>query len=199
MLNCDYANNTAYTFNNELCRSCNTMINNLGITPEAAVTSALQTTPRVNQWVQLFVPIIDDMPTQKPSMEGIVSVNSFVKIISQRVINTPTVTGYTNASGVFIPGASIPNAECTLLTGKKLIIEGVITQKVIYTSLAANQALHSATFMVPFSAFIVIDGNTPLSQEFKISVYVEDVFVCMLSERSIFSNSTLFIKASLPC
>lgn len=198
MFNCEYTNNTNYTFNSPLCDNFEN-INYVGVTTDNTLKNALQCRPVSDMWVQLFVPKIMDVPDQKPSMEGIVSVNSCVNIISQRVIKTPTVTSYTNAAGVLVPGNEISNAECTFLTGRKLIVEGIITQKVIYTSLAANQALHSADFLIPFSTFIIVDGDTALSEEFRLYPYLEDVFVYMLSERTIFSNNTLFIKAASAC
>lgn len=198
MFNHDYTNNTSYTFHNELCEQCDN-INYVGICPERNMNTALQCGVASDMWVQLFVSKIMDIPVQKPDMEGVCSVNSCVKIISQRVVKTPTVTGYTNSAGVLVPGNTIDNAECTRLTGKKLIIEGIVQQKVIYTSLAADQALHSATFMLPFSAFIIVDGDAALTQKYNISAILEDVYACALSERSVFTNNTIFIKAVPVC
>lgn len=197
-MNCDYTNSTVHTFHNEISEQCDN-INYVGVSQESALERALRCTPSSDQWVQFFVPKILDIPEQKPDMEGIVSVNSSVKIISKRVVNTPVVTGYTRADGVFVPGEDIPNGECTHLTGKKLIIEGVILQKVIYTAAVADQALHSASYTIPFSVFIIADSDVPLSQDYTVYPYLEDVFVCRLSDRSMFSNNTLFIKAVAVC
>lgn len=51
--------------------------------------------------------------------------------------------------------ALIPNAEGTFLTGRKLIIEGVLKQKVVYTAEVDVQSVHSAHYEVPFMAFII--------------------------------------------
>lgn len=198
MSHCEYTNHTDYMFHSPLCKDSDNT-NYVGVANSDALEKALSCKPGSDKWVQLFVPKIFDIPTQKPSMEGIVSVNSCVDIISQRVIRTPVVTGYTDREGTFIPGDTIPNGECLLLTGKKLVIEGVITQKVIYTALEANQALHSATFRIPFSTFIIVEGDRALTEEFRIYPYLEDVYTNMLSERTIFSNNTLFIKAAAAC
>ncbi len=198
MMNCDYTNSTVYEFHDEISGQCDN-INYVGITPGGTLNSVLQCRPASNQWVQFFVPKILDIPAQKPDIEGIVTVNSCVEVISQRVINTPVVTGYTLPSGVFVSGDEIPNSECTHLTGKKLIIEGIIHQKVIYTALVDDQSLHSADFTIPFSTFIIIDANQPLTQKFVIYPYLEDVFACSMSERSIFSNNTIFIKTVPVC
>lgn len=198
MMNCDYTNSTSCGFHDEIDGQCDN-INYVGSVPDGTLKRALQCRPTSNQWVQFFVPKILDIPPQKPDMEGIVSVSSAVEIISSRVVNTPSVTGYTRFDGVVVLGENIPNAECTHLTGKKLIIEGVIRQKVIYTALVPDQALHSASFAIPFSTFIIVGGDEPLSQDFMIYPYLEDVFACRLSQRSVFSNNTLFIKAIPVC
>lgn len=198
MFSSDYTNNTCYAFHNELCE-CSDNINYVGICSEHNMKSALQCGVDSDMWVQLFVSEILDIPEQKPDMEGICTVNSSIKIISQRVVKTPVVTGYTPVGGTFISGDEIDNAEGTRLTGKKLVIEGIIRQKAIYTSLSSDQALHSADFLIPFSAFIIVDADAPLTQKYKISAIVEDVFVCGLSEKSFFTNNTIFIKAVPVC
>ncbi|ELC8424838.1 DUF3794 domain-containing protein [Clostridium perfringens] len=47
------------------------------------------------------------------------------------------------------------NAEGTCLSGRKLVIEGVLKQKVVYTAEVTTQSVHSANYEVPFSAFII--------------------------------------------
>ena len=49
----------------------------------------------------------------------------------------------------------ISNEEGTCLSGRKLIVEGVLKQKVVYTALVCSQSVHSACFEMPFSAFIL--------------------------------------------
>lgn len=198
MINSNYTTNTCYNFYNNCCKTGDYISVN-GKFPEDKIENILHCDGSVDKWVQFFVPEIVDIPSQKPDMEAIVSVHSCVDIISQRVIKTPVVTGYTNASGQFVPGQDISNSECTNLTGRKLIIEGILKQKVVYTAAVEEQSLHSACFSIPFSVFIIIDPDTLLSQNFKIYPYIEDIFTCRLSERSLFKNTTIFIKASALC
>lgn len=203
MLNCDYTVNTVHEFFNNCCEVSD-HISVIGKYPQDKLDSVLRcntngTTITSDQWVQFFVPEIVDIPPQKPDIESVSSVHSCIEIISQRVIKTPTVTGYTNSLGVVIPGEDIPNAECTKLTGRKLIIEGLLKQKVVYTAKVESQAIHSASYSIPFSVFIIIDKDTQVTQPFKIYPYIEDIFTCKLSERSVFKNTTVFIKASKIC
>lgn len=193
-----FVGNTAYSFDNELTCNCDTL-NYVGVSTTNEINSALSCPPSSDTWVQLFVSKIADIPGTKPAAENIISVNTCVEIISQRVIKTPTVTGYTDETGTFIPGDTIGNAECSHLTGRKLIIEGVIVQKIVYTATDVDQPLYSVTLLIPFSTFIIVDADTSLGREFRLCPYVEDVFTCLLSDRSIFTNNTLFIKASTGC
>ena len=62
-----------------------------------------------------------------------------------------------------------PNAEGTCLSGRKIIIEGTLKQKVVYTANVTTQSVHSANFNVPFSAFIIPYAN------FENSEYTTDV------------------------
>lgn len=198
MSNCDYTSNTSYQFYSNCCTS-DGAINVVGVYPDDKIEKILTCFSDTDKWVELFVPEIVDIPPQKPDVEGIIEVHSCVDIISQRVIKTPLVNGYTPLGGKFIPGNNIPNGECTNLTGRKLIIEGLLKQKIIYTAAVDEQTVHSAHFTIPFSVFIIVDPNTPLSQRFRVNPYIEDIFTCRLSERSIFKNTTIFIKASKVC
>lgn len=197
MLNCDYTGNTNYNFYNKCCLD-NENIDTLGQYPANKIEKVLSCFTDSDKWTEFFLPEIVDIPVQKPDMEGVLEVHSCIEIISQRVIKTPVVTGYT-ASGVSVLGENIPNSECTNLTGRKLIIEGLLKQKVIYTAAVEDQSIHSASFVIPFSTFIIIEKDTPLSQKFRITPYIEDIFACRLSERSVFKNTTIFIKASRIC
>lgn len=111
----------------------------------------------------------------------------------------------------------IPNEEGTLLTGRKLIVEGIINQKVVYTALLPTQPVHSAHYSIPFSAYMIayakFEGMTynlendcfsytpgqpivvDLNEEFNVIPYIEDIFAYALDERTIFKNVTLFLKA----
>lgn len=137
------------------------------------------------RWTQLFVPEILCIPPQKPNVEQLLSVTSSVQILSQKVIETP-----------FPTTSPLENEEGTLLTGKKLIVEGVLRQQVMYTAAVLEQSVHSAHFDVPFSAFIILAANDPLTRKFKIEACIEDIFVSRVTERKIFKNITLFIKAT---
>lgn len=190
---------TNFQFNTECHDNCFN-VSFSGIYPQNKIERVFNCSENpTDQWIQFNIPEIVDIPSQKPDIEDIVSIHSCIQLISQRVVYTPTVTGYRRFDGVYIPGNNISNSEGTRLTGKKLIIEGLLKQKIVYTALMENQPLHSASFDVPFSVFIIVDGTVPVTQSFNISPYIEDIYTCVLSTRSVFKNTTIFIKASQVC
>jgi len=152
---------------------------------------AMLTTEDENIWTQIFIPEVLCIPEQKPDIEQLMSITSVPEIFSQKVVKTP-ISGRVDA-GEFVP---IENKEGTVLTGRKLVVEGLLRQKVIYTAAVEQQSVHAAHFDVPFSAFIILPYDTPMTQKYKIEACIEDIFVCNITARQVFKNVTLFIKAT---
>jgi hypothetical protein len=171
---------------NDMDRCCNEesqiIIN--GVCSQEKLESMLTDTDKT--WTQIFIPEILCVPCQKPDIEELMSVTARVEIISQRVVKTPMDSLVD----------SITNQEDTNLTGKKLIIEGILRQKVIYTADLPEQSVHSAHFDVPFSAFIIIPQNIPVAVKFVIEPCIEDIYIASCNKRQIFKNVTLFLKAT---
>jgi hypothetical protein len=157
-----------------------------GVCPPEVIEDMLE--DRSRNWTQIFVPEVLCVPAQKPDIEQILNVNARVEIISQRVIKTPRLV---DANDV-----PVRSEEGLYSTGRKLIIEGILRQKVIYTAANQQQSVHAAHFDVPFSAFIVLEEDTLLSTKYKIEACIEDVFVCGCTARQIFKNVTIFLKAT---
>lgn len=136
-------------------------------------------------WTELSIPELLYIPCEKPPVETIDKVFINVKIISKRVVKIPKATG--------------ENEEGTKLTGWKLIIEGVLCQKIVYTADLPVQSVHSAHFNIPFSAFIMLgeedDDDVALNTKYCVEPCVEDVFVKQFGEKQIFKNVTLLLRA----
>jgi hypothetical protein len=181
-----YSPCTEYDFLQKCCQQEN-IISTLGVCSQAKLESMLPNN-NTTEWTEFFLPEIVDIPCEKPDIETIDSIYSAIEIISQRVVYTPELVDSTQT-----------NWEGTKLTGKKLVVEGILKQKVVYTAERDEQPLHSAHFMKPFSVFIIIDGTSIKSDKFKIDACIEDVFACRLNERSIFKNTTIFISAKALC
>lgn len=134
-----------------------------------------------NAWTQISIPEVFTIPPVKPDIEQIEKVFVNVKILSKRVVETPKGSG--------------PNQEGTTLTGFKLIIEGVLDQKIIYTADKPTQPVHSAEFCFPFSAFIVLPLGTTVTDDFCVDACIEDVFIKVINPRKFFKNVTLLLNA----
>lgn len=121
------------------------------------------------------------IPSQKPDAEDILNTLVDVVIIETRVIKT-------------LKGTS---QEGQILTGYKLIIEGVLHQKVEYIADEPTQTVHVAEFSVPFSSFIILPENFVEGSIIEVTPYVEDVYVKLLNKRDIFKNVTLRLEVAI--
>jgi hypothetical protein len=134
-------------------------------------------------WTQLSIPENLLVPEEKPEIEQINSVNISVEIIRQKVVVTPKGR----------------NIEGKIETGRKLIIEGNLCQAISYTGAVLEQSVHTAHFIVPFSAFIIIPlkirETDTLHINFQINPCIEDVFVKSFCGCEIFKNVTLLLQA----
>lgn len=171
-----------------------------GLCIPADTTEVISLTP---YWKQMHISESLQIPAQKPDLEQINSVDVSVSILRAEVIKTPRSYDDTGA----VPVAQ-PNLEGRLLSGRKLIVEGQLCQKVVYTALEATQPLHSAHFYVPFSAFIVVpeeitftgpNGEAIVEDSFDVrfdvNACVEDVAASVLDQRSILKQVTLMLYA----
>jgi spore morphogenesis protein SipL len=143
-----------------------------------------------NFWTQISIPENLLLPEEKPDIEEINSVNVNVQIIRRKVITTP------DSSTSTLNGE---NREGKKLTGRKLIIEGLLCQTVTYIAANDEQTVNSVQFSIPFSAFIVvpktIDNEDTKKITFEINTCIEDVFIIDISPRQIFKNVTLLLQA----
>lgn len=134
-------------------------------------------------WTEISVPELLTIPNEKPDIYQILSVNSRVEIMCQKVIDTP-VTDKANYEGL-------------TLTGFKLLVHALLRQRITYISTSECGSVHSAHYDMPISAYIVLPKDTNYTDKFRVKAYIEDVFACALNERQVFKNTTLFIKADL--
>lgn len=176
------------------------LIDVTGLCIPANTTEVISVTP---YWRQMHISESMQIPAQKPDVEQINSVDVSVSILRAKVIKTPRSYDDTGAA----PAAQ-PNLEGRLLSGRKLIIEGQLCQKVVYTALEASQPLHSAHFYVPFSSFIVVpeeitfigpNGEAVTEDSFDVrfdvNACVEDVAASAPDPRRILKQVTLMLYA----
>ena len=157
-----------------------------GLCNAADVTETLNKYP---YWIQMYLPETLLIPPQKPDAETINTVNIAISIIRNEVIKTPI--------------SPEENLEGKILTGRKLIVEGNVCQKVVYTADEPQQSVHSAEFSVPFSAYIVVPKEytfnsvvfDSLDIYYEVNSCIEDLSVELLDPRTILKRVTLLLYA----
>lgn len=181
--------------NSNSCGCQTGLIEITGLCNPADTTQVISQTP---YWKQMYISESLQIPAQKPDIEQINSIDVSVNILRAEVIKTPRSYDDTGA----VPVAQ-PNLEGRLLSGRKLIIEGQLCQKVVYTALETSQPLHSAHFYVPFSSFIVVPEEVTFGTvtedsfnvRFDVNACIEDVAACVIDKRSILKQVTLMLYA----
>jgi hypothetical protein len=183
--------------------TCNTncehgLIDLSGICDPSDVSEIISVFP---YWKQTYITENLTIPPFKPEAEQINSLIVSVDIIRAEVIVTPS-------SEVGTPPVLVPNLEGRVLTGRKVIIEGQLCQKIQYTANLPEQSVHNVEFFVPFSSFIVVPREIiftdasgvitvvdSLNVNFEVSACIEDISACLNTERDILKQVTLLVYA----
>lgn len=147
------------------------------------IADAFPATPTA--FTQLAVMETLSIPAVKPDVEQLLKILIATELISTRIIATPVGTG----SGGLI------------LTGSKLIVEGILRQKILYVADIPDQPVHAVEFDTPFSTFIVLPTLTvPITpgivNQIQVEPFIEDVYVNLDDPRTILKNVTLFLNAT---
>lgn len=142
----------------------------------------------IRRWTELVVPEVLSIPNFKPDIEQLISISASVEIICQRIIATPAKAS--------CPMTTPPifNQEGTAITGRKLVLEGVIQQKIVYSA-EQTQTVHAVHFDTPFSTFIILNPQDSCTKKLKVDTCIEDIFITDITRRKIFKNVTLVIRA----
>lgn len=103
------------------------------------------------------------------------------KVSNFHIVKTPT---------------SISN-EGQVLSGYKLIVQGILTQSLEYVSDYFNQGLKTSTFESVFSSYIILPHNFPLYSKLEIESTIEDVYYYKVDSRHFFENVSILLTAKI--
>ncbi|WP_461204784.1 hypothetical protein [Clostridium sp. DL1XJH146] len=132
------------------------------------------------------------IPPEKPDIEQVLTINVEPEILSMRIADTPCAVSY----------------EGHLLSGKKLIMELKLREKVIYVADETTQPAHAAHYEdVMQSVFVVVPkqiDNIPIERLLKadriiVSPYIEDIYAEQKDNRTVFKNITMLIDVTISC
>lgn len=127
-----------------------------------------------------------EIPYEKPDVEKLLSVMVSADVISEKLIDTPVAKSY----------------EGQVLSGRKLIVEVKLREKVKYVANKQCQSVHSAHYDdVIKSVFVIvpeeIDGvkvsDLIRRRKYSITPYLEDVYAVMRDCRTIYKCVTLLV------
>lgn len=143
-------------------------------------------------FTEISIPETIKIPSIKPDMEQLVEVIVQAEIMSMRLVDTPCMKSF----------------EGQMLSGKKLILELKLKEKVVYVADEASQPVHAAHYEeVMRSVFIIVpksvDGKSMelllKSNKVRVTPYIEDIYAVQKDKRTIFKNITLLIDVTINC
>lgn len=143
-------------------------------------------------FTEISIPEVVKIPVQKPDIEQLVQVIVEAEIMSKRIIDTPCVKSF----------------EGQMLSGKKLILELKLRQKIVYVANELSQPVHAAHYEeVLKSVFIIVpkfvDGKAIdillKAGKVRVTPYIEDIYAEQKDKRTVFKNITLLIDVTINC
>ena len=162
------------------CSSSDPLIIN-GVTPGNILKNVITSQDKIWNQVSFSRNII--LPNNLLNAKSVTLISSSIKVISQKVILAPPLN------------PPVKNYYGEILLGKKLAIETVLAQKIVYIADNPQNTKHSLIINLPFSCYIIIPDEIALDQKYKINAYIEDLYSCCLNERTLLSGAILFFKA----
>lgn len=119
------------------------------------------------------------IPSSKPDILNIMGSNSSIKITGTKIIPVPKSQG----------------ADGKVLTGLVLLTEGEVSVEVKYLSDAPGQPVQSACFSKLFSGWIMLDEDYDFDSEYRVTPFIEDVYITQLDKRNLYINVMFLINA----
>jgi len=143
-------------------------------------------------FTEISIAEIVKIPSQKPDIEQLVEVIVEAEIMSKRVVDTPCVKSF----------------EGQMLSGKKLILELKLKQKIVYVADEPSQPVHAAHYEETMrSVFIIVPKlveGKPIDKllkanKIRVIPYIEDIYAEQKDKRTVFKNITLLIDVTFLC
>ncbi|MGG5462109.1 hypothetical protein [Clostridium sp. B9] len=155
---------------------------------ETGVTSTVTSTSntctveyKTLSFLQCFKDGILEIPSQKPDIESIVSLDINLLFQDYEIIDSPVGTSSSKQN----------------LTGKKLLIHFKLCIMVTYIATDSEQSVHSAEYELGKCEYIVLPNVDNYDCLINLTHEVEDVFYSQLNSRNVFYNITYIIESGI--
>ena len=122
-----------------------------------------------------------EIPKEKPDIEEIDNVIARVEILSTHLVETPIVN----------------SIEGQVLSGYKLIVNGVINETIEYTSKNDSQAVYSAGYEMLFSDYIIMPVGFNINSRVEVEGKIENIYHKRINKREFFNNTTILLVAKI--
>ncbi len=138
---------------------------------------------KISSFKQISVDNFITIPVQKPDMSEVNEINAHVKINNCNIIKTSKAL----------------STEGQYLSGYKLVVHGNISQIIEYAACEPTQSVHSTHSNIPFSSYIILPADFKPGNKVEVNGIVENIYFSKISDRNIFSNTTLLLMAKISC
>ncbi|MGG5462108.1 DUF7507 domain-containing protein [Clostridium sp. B9] len=153
-----------------------------GVTSTVTSTSNTCTVEyRTLSFLQCFKDGILEIPSQKPDIESLISVDVNLLFQDYEVIDSPVGTSNSKQN----------------LTGKKLLVHFKLCIIVTYIAADSEQSVHSAEYELGKCEYIVLPNIDDYNCLISLTYEVEDIFYSQLNNRNVFYNITYIIESGI--
>ncbi|MBW7651200.1 DUF3794 domain-containing protein [Anoxybacillus sp. ST4] len=160
-----------------------------------------------------FVQIIGITPPSEFPFVGLLNPNNQIAV-QEKLTIPPAKPDVEQINTLLIEAAITGTRNIFTPIGVKVVVEGVLRQKIIYTADVPQQSVHSAHFEQPFCSFINIPLNIPAGVTVNqllasvglsinnilagpVQVFIEDVEISLTDPRTVHKCVILFLYTSL--
>lgn len=86
------------------------------------------------------------------------------------------------------------SCEGEILTGRKLIIDGTLNQRIEYIELCSDQSVNVAEYAIPFNTFIVLSDNCNIYDDITVESTIENFNIKLVENGYFYQNVALLLK-----
>ncbi|MGL6106062.1 SPOCS domain-containing protein [Romboutsia sp.] len=135
----------------------------------------------ISNFKQINIGEYINIEPSKPNIDQINDIKAKVSIKSSHIIQTPVAV----------------SSEGQHLSGYKLVIQGVLSQVIQYTSTQHDQQVYSMYVNKPFSSFIILPYDFEPGRRIDVNGEAEDIYHSLVNERYFFTNTTILLVAKV--